>query len=97
MSDITWDELEQKLDEARKEGYTDGVSDTENELGCAAEDAFDEGVEKGMQRMDDTLAERLCNEFRDALFNPLEDIAVRWDAAERCLVWTQGKRSVTFR
>ena len=88
---------EEQLDAARNEGYADGVSDTENELDCSREDAREEGIEEGMKRMDDTFAERLCDEFKRALFNPLEDIAVRWDAAERCLVWTQGERSVIFR
>lgn len=89
------------LSEAYDEGYDKGHEQgLEEGVEAFDSDAYDEGYGEGFSDGRDEapeLNELILEEFRKALLNPLEDVAVRWDAAEKAFIFTQEGRSVTFR
>ena len=92
-------EVEERENEAYVLGHKAGVAEGAAE---AYRDAYDNGYEDGWDAAKEEydpehLAETLREEFRLAGFDSLKDVAVRYDAAEKALIWTQEGRSVMFR
>ena len=92
MSDATT--LKAEYDAGYDEGYAEGYEVAYCEAACDGECGYDEGFTDGEQEAKNAWREALYELLRTQGLPALDGVVARWDAAERCFVFSDGEREV---
>lgn len=91
--EYTQQDMDESIQQAREEGYQNGLEDNSIGYDYGHEDGFTEGREKTEEEFSGP--DPLVILLKEGMINPYDPVTLVYDAAIKSIVYTQGEFSVT--